>query len=361
MRPDYRAMDLAIFAGKDPGGVLWQPRLEFWYSVNKKRGTMPPHLRDADILDVYDYCHASVRYFGNGLRLRYKNVEYSENWDDENHLRHTWKTPVGKLSEVWTYDEWNLSFHWTDYRLQTPDDFKTLAYVLDDEEWYWDQHAYEQEIARFGAYGAPQFFFRRSPFQRLFIEEMGFQNTVYWMHDYPDMLQAYLEMTSTADDKIYDVLCACPLNIINLGENIAAHMDSPRIWKTYLTPYYRKRVDQLKAAGKYVHIHIDGTMKPLLPYLHECAWDGIEAATPVPQGDVTLEEIKEALGDLVLLDGIPALYFLPSYAESDLIACTKRVVELFYPHLVLGISDEIPPDGDIERVRLVGELVKNLV
>ncbi len=39
----------------------------------------------------------------------------------------------------------------------------------------------------------------------------------------------------------------------------------------------------------------------------------------------------------------------------------KQVVELFYPRLVLGISDEIPPDGDIERVRLVSELVQELV
>jgi hypothetical protein len=29
--------------------------------------------------------------------------------------------------------------------------------------------------------------------------------------------------------------------------------------------------------------------------------------------------------------------------------------------LILGISDEIPPDGDIERVRRVGELVRELV
>jgi hypothetical protein len=36
-------------------------------------------------------------------------------------------------------------------------------------------------------------------------------------------------------------------------------------------------------------------------------------------------------------------------------------VDLFYPRLVLGISDEIPPDADIERVRLIGQLVQELV
>ncbi len=70
--------------------------------------------------------------------------------------------------------------------------------------------------------------------------------------------------------------------------------------------------------------------------------------------------MKAALGDKVLLDGIPAVYFLPYFPEEELIACTKRVIELFHPRLALGISDEIPPDGDIERVRRIGEMVQEL-
>jgi hypothetical protein len=58
---------------------------------------------------------------------------------------------------------------------------------------------------------------------------------------------------------------------------------------------------------------------------------------------------------------LSAWYFLPSYTIETLVTGAKRLVELFYPRLVLGISDEIPPDGDIERVRLVGELAKELV
>ena len=65
---------------------------------------------------------------------------------------------------------------------------------------------------------------------------------------------------------------------------------------------------------------------------------------------------------MILLDGIPALHFMPDqYPVERLVEGVNRVVELFYPRLILGISDEIPPDGDIERVRLVGELVQKLV
>ncbi|MBC8448044.1 MAG: hypothetical protein H8D78_09855 [Chloroflexi bacterium] len=362
-RPGSPEMNLAVFRGEDPGRVLWQPRLEYWYDVNKKRGTLPEQLKDAGLLDVYDYCHASVRYFTKPLRLRHKNVHITERWENEKRLRCTWQTPVGALTEVVHYDEWGLSAYHTEYKLKEPEDFRVLEFMLQDEEWYWDQNAYERDVQRVGERGCPQFFFRRSPIQGLFIEHMGFEKTIYMMHDHPALIQHYVEMASEADSAMYEVLCRSPVQILNLGENIDASMNPPPIWCEHLVPYYCQRVEQLQVVGKFVHIHVDGTMKPLLPHLRDCPWDGIEAATPLPQGDVTLEEIKGALGDRVLLDGIPALYFLPSFSFSaeTLIECAKRVVDLFYPRLVLGISDEMPPDGDIERVRLVGQLVQELV
>jgi len=309
---------------------------------------------------VYDYCHASVRYSGNGLRQRYRTVEVTTRWEDARRLRTTYHTPVGELTDVRHFDEWGLSEHYTEYKLKRPEDFRVLEYLLQDEEWYWDQAAYEADEARIAGRGAPQFYFRRSPIQGLFIEHMGLESTIYMMVDHPEIIDHYVAVQSEADNALYEVVCNCPVPIVNLGENINAHMDPPSIWLNHLTPYYRRRVERLRAAGKYVHIHVDGAMKPLLPYLRICPWHGIEACTPVPQGDVPIEEIKEALGDLVLLDGIPALFFLPSFSLEDLTTCVRRVVELFYPRLVLGISDEIPPYGDIERVRLVGEMVREL-
>jgi hypothetical protein len=361
---NFPEMDLAVFAGRDPGGVLWQPRLEFWYAVNKKRGTLPEPLRDADVLDVYDYCLASVRYFGNGLRVRHRNVRVTETWPDEKSCRTTWETPVGALAALKRYDGWTLSNHLIEYRLKTPDDFKILEFILQDEQWYWDQAAYEKDVQQLGAYGTPQLYFRRSPIQRLIVEEMGLESTIYALYDYPEVIRRYVEAATAADDAMYEILCRCPVPIVNFGENIDGFLDPPEMWRKHLIPYYRRRTEQLRAAGKFVHIHVDGAMRCLLPYLRDCPWDGIEAPTPVPQGDVTLDEIKAALGDLVLLDGIPALYFVPSlypYAVDELVACAKKLVDLFYPRLVLGISDELPPDADIERVRLVGQLVQELV
>jgi hypothetical protein len=359
-RPDYARINLDIFRGKDPGRVLWQPRIEFWYAVNQKRGTLPAHLKDYSLLELYDYVYGSVRYFVSPLRVRYHNVRATDEWIDEKSRRRIYETPVGCLQEVFHYDEWGLSCYNSEYRLKTPADFEIYEYILQDEKWYWDQESYEHDIEAVGGRGVPQFYFRRSPIQGLFIENMGFENTIFMMADHPEVIERYVEVATAADDALYRVLCQAPIDILNFGENIDGYMDPPPVWRKHLVPYYRKRAQQLKAAGKFTHIHIDGAMRMLIREIRESPFDGIEACTPVPQGDVTLEQIKEALGDRVLLDGIPAVYFLPYFPLETLIECARKAVELFHPRLVLGISDEIPPDGDIERVRLIGELVQEM-
>ena len=115
----------------------------------------------------------------------------------------------------------------------------------------------------------------------------------------------------------------------------------------------------MRAAGKYTHTHWDGAVKPLLPYCKDSGFDGFEALTPIPQGDVTLEEIKEALGDLILIDGIPCTHFLPQHSYKEVEDFAIEILDMFAPNIVLGISDEISPPGDIEKVRLISEIVKS--
>jgi hypothetical protein len=363
VRPNACERILAAFQGDDPGGVIWQPRLEYWYEANRRVGTLPEPLTDASLMDVYDYCGASVRYFTSPLRQQYRRVEVTRDWESDRRLRITWRTGRGALTELRQYDAFKLSWHNLEWQVERPEDFAILEAVLEDEAWVWDQGVYEADLAWVGGRGCPQFFFRRSPIQSLFIDRMGYEPAIHAMYEEPDLIRRYVRAASRADDGLYDVLCNCPVPMLNLGENIDATLNPPPMWREHLLPYYVRRIDQLHEAEKIVHIHVDGSMRALLPHLRACPWDGLEAATPEPQGDVSLRAIKEVVGDdRVLLDGIPALTFLPDlYPVEELVDCVRRIVQLFYPRLILGVSDELPPDADIERVRLVGELAANLV
>jgi hypothetical protein len=209
-----------------------------------------------------------------------------------------------------------------------------------------------------GDLGAPTMFMPRMNVQSLYIEKMGSQKGIYAIYDWPDTVAAYFRALDDSHDRLIDVINDSPIDIINYGENVHAGTLPPKWFEMYHLPSCQHRSERLHAADKFVCSHWDGDVKPLLPYAKETGLDGIEAITPYPQGDVTLEEVKEALGDdLFLLDGIPAIYFDKTFTVETLVDCTERIIELFAPKLVLGISDEISSTGDLERVRTVGEIV----
>ena len=140
-------------------------------------------------------------------------------------------------------------------------------------------------------------------------------------------------------------------------DNVHQALCPPPVFERWVLPEYVRRNERLHAAGKKTYPHWDGDCGQLLPYARDCGFEGFEAITPLPQGDVTLEQVREALGeDQILVDGIPCTDFLPSEPIESLIINTKKCIEYFHPHLVLGISDELSPVGDIARVRMVSQI-----
>lgn len=172
-------------------------------------------------------------------------------------------------------------------------------------------------------------------------------------------IEGFMEVIKASNDMFYKVMVDTPIKIFNLGENIDARMTPPRLFEKYCLPYYQERADYLHRRGKYVHIHVDGYAKPLLPLLRESGLDGVEALTVKPVGDMTLEDIKRDLGDeTVILDGIPYIYFITEAVSLDEFdRFVRKIISMFRNNLVLGISDELPPPSDETRVMRVSKII----
>jgi len=186
---------------------------------------------------------------------------------------------------------------------------------------------------------------------------MGFENGTTALFQYPSEMESLIRTINETDGAILEIVAECPIEIINFGDNVHQALCPPPLFEQWVMPEYIRRNERLHAAGKKTYPHWDGDCATLLPYARDCGFDGYEAITPVPQGDVTLEQVRDALGGLILLDGVPCTDFLPGEPVESLIENTHKCIDYFAPNLVLGISDEISPVGDIERVRMVSEIV----
>ncbi len=357
-------INLAVFQGRDYPGVFWQPRMEPWYAWHKQLAELPERYAAMTLQQVYDELDQSMRYMhyytgvhGPVRKLYADEVETTRTEEGEQAVT-TIHTPHGDLIERFhmTVDK---TWRTVEFPVKGRHDLPALRWLLERTEFSFIPEHFEQGIEYMGDRGEPQFWVPKSPYQALCQQYMKLQDFIYCLADVPDQVEQIMALIDSGYDRLYDELLACGrVRIVNFGENIHDSLLSPQYFQRYLMPWYEKRVGQLRQAGIFTHVHIDGYFKSLLPYLAELPFDGIEALTPEPQGDVTLEEMARAIGEKVLLDGIPAIFFLPHYAPERLMDCTRRVVELFHPRLVLGISDELPEgvgEQGVERVRRISD------
>jgi hypothetical protein len=362
MTTDLATLHRQVVLGKSGGRIIWQPRIGCWFTDKRfAEEPLPPPYTDMGIYEIYRALGCSARLYEYNrcfVRREHPGVSFSERMLNETDRETTIRTPVGQQVRVDRITPNSSRTIRVKGEIETRDEFKVATWREDNATWEWDQARYDQLQREVGDLGAPTMYLPRMNVQDLYINRMGVERAIYAIYDWTEDVEAYFRALDGSHDRLIDLINASPIEIINLGENVHAGTLSPDLFVKYHLPACQHRCERLHAANKFVSSHWDGDVGPLLPYARETGLDGIEAITPYPQGDVTLEQVKQALGDdMFLLDGIPAIYFDGTFSVETLVDCARQVIDLFAPKLVLGISDEISSTGDIERVRVVGEIV----
>lgn len=360
----FRQMNLDVFAGEPLPHVFFQPRIEPWFAWHRQFNKLPAAYRDYSLLDLFDAMPCSMRYvqYYTGMPApvteRFSGGVTVQGTLTDNRTTRIYQTPYGDLSETFMQTT-DRSWRRVRFAVKTPDDLKKLRWLFQYRDVQFSVENFRRGAHFMGDRGEPQFWVARSPYQALALDWMEYTDFVYALADNPAAITETMHVIDAAYDQLYEQITASrQVKIVNFGENLHGHLIKPRHFEELLLPFYTRRVEQLRAAGIYSHVHIDGATRPFLKYLKDLPFDGIEALTPAPQGDVTLEEIKEHIGDKILLDGIPAVLFMETYAREDLMACVEQIVKLFHPRLVLGVSDEVPEGSGAEamaRVKLVAQ------
>lgn len=77
----------------------------------------------------------------------------------------------------------------------------------------------------------------------------------------------------------------------------------PRLFKEYAARYDEPLVRAIQKHGGYARIHSHGRLRNILPHIAELRADGLDPIEPHPQGDVTLAEVRAAVGREMVLFG----------------------------------------------------------
>ncbi|MCX5672272.1 MAG: hypothetical protein NTU94_13220 [Planctomycetota bacterium] len=361
---DLTAFNLDVIHRRAGGRILWQPRIGCWLTDKQFAGEpIPAPYTGMTRPQIYRSLGCSNRIYDFGACFRPHEdpaVRITERALNETDTETLIETPVGRQRAVHRRHPGNRYRPETlKWEISDEAEMRVAAWREERRTWSWDQAAYDRLSKEWAGLGAPCMCMPRTNVQKLYLETMGVPGGIFALTDHPAACGRYFEAMAVHEERLMDLIGASPIEMVNFGDNVHSATLSPALFRQYVLPRYQAKCERLHATGKFVYAHWDGNCRPLLPFANDTGLDGIEAITPLPQGDVTLEETKDALGEMFLFDGIPAIYFDKTFSEKTLLACAHRCINLLAPNLVLGISDEISSTGDIERIRRVGESVDN--
>jgi hypothetical protein len=353
---------LTLLQGNQPDCVPWFGDLDYWVSAMERRGELASGFRSTPAyLDFHE--QLKVGFYLQGywpFKTHYDETVMVKKWQEGNLRKGVIQTPIGNLSEVWTYLEDSFSEAPTKRFVETVEDLKVLRYVFDHTSYSSDYVELKRRQVIIGDRGVLLAYLPRSPFMQMVTELSSLEALVYLWSEAPEVLDDTLRVMAEKHDQAAELALSSPAECLMIPENLSSELIGKRFFELYLRPYETKWVAKIRETGKYSFIHMDGTLRGLIREVSTVGFDVIEAVTPAPVGDLTLEEMRSFTGEKqILWGGIPGLYFTDLVSDKEFDKLVSHMVELMRqsPRYVLGVADQVPPDGSYKRVARVAEIV----
>jgi len=353
---------LTILKGGQPDQVPWFADLDYWAAALIARGERP---RDFRTSDAYLDWH---RELGAGFYLQgyfpFKEVPREcevRNWTEGNNRFRSIQTPKGTLRECWYWSDTTSSEAPIERLVKTAADLPAYRWLFEHMEYEPDYAQAELRREQVGDYGVVLCYTHRSPFMNMVAIDAGIENVVDIFMGAPDELADTLGGIKASMDRAVELVLQSPAEIIMTPENLSAEVVGPTFFELFMKEYQTDWKNKIHAAGKLSCIHMDGTLKGLLRQEAAVGFTFIEALTPAPTGDLAVEDWAGYFGDskTIAWGGIPGAYFTAQTSEMEFERLVKHVLSVMRkePRYVLGVADQVPPDGLASRVRRVRELV----
>jgi len=149
---------------------------------------------------------------------------------------------------------------------------------------------------------------------------IGYENLFLFYYDQPDLIKDILERLTDVWIAVWEeVMADVDIDLGNLWEDVSSgkgSMISPKVFKEFLSPYYRKLVDFLNSKGvDIIMVDTDGDCNELIPLFMEAGITGLYPMEVSAGMDVVAARKKYP--KLQLMGGIPKSRIALGTGEID--------------------------------------------
>jgi hypothetical protein len=354
---------LAILQGRTPDRVPWLGDLTYWAHAMEVRGQVPPNFRqDAAYYDFHR--ELGVGFYLQGyepFRPVYDDTIHIEKQVEGRRHTRTVHTPLGSINEVEIYLPDSYTHALIKRFVASPADLRVLRYWFEHTHFRPDYAEATRRRPLVQDLGLVLCYLPKSPFMQLVVLLAGIQSVVnLWMEARAELEETLAAMEEKSDEAA-TIALASPAECLMIPENLSSEVVGKRFFERYVRGYEEKWNRRIREAGKYSFIHMDGTLRGLIREVSSAGFRVVESVTPAPVGDL-------AMGDLaawtepepILWGGLPGLYFTDLVDDEEFDRLVREVLSVMTaePRYVLGVADQVPPDGLRRRVARVRELVE---
>lgn len=356
---------LAPFRGIKPDRPAWLADLSYWHGAMLAAGKLPPEFKGKNgYKRLHEYYGVCCYYAcpGQVHTVRYDQVEIRID-ETEGERIHRWLTPCGELTGRWKYIAQSSCWACVEYPVKSAADFKIVQDIFRRTHYDPVRPAeYLSASERLGGSGLPITPVPRSPLPALLADWCGVMTAIYLIEDEPHAVKDTLSIIDKSNDEAFDCIVAGPAELLHFCDNLDSG-NCASYFDEYMKEYYQRRLAPIHKAGKFAVVHLDGTVRGLLPKLAAGGFDGIESITPAPVGDVAIEELRAVAADpkTIIWGGIPGAMFAKPWIEENIRSHTRQLLDALWSEgrLIVGSADQIPPDGNIEFCRLIADTIEN--
>ncbi len=387
----HRERMLAAIRGEPTDRIPWAPRMDLWCIAQRARGTLPDQFEGLDtagLADALDLgCHAVRADFtpardpwdfalrGLGIEnhpdspyrieLRGLPMEFSHKGDT---YRTRIQTSAGEVScslaHTTEMRREGISIPWVEeFAIRSVGDCDAVAEAFEHLVVVPTPDAYAAFRRRIGERGiaVTNGLLGASPMHGI-LHDLLPQEQFFYL--YADEREAITRLAARMEpfwDRVLAAALGCEAEVVYWGANYDQNLTWPPFFTAEVAPWLKRSAERAHAAGKFLLTHTDGENQKLLPLYPACGFDVAESVCTQPMTRSTLREVRQGMGPRTTVwGGIPSVALIQDQMDDR--AFEKYLDGLFAElgageRLILGVSDNVPPDADLKRLDRITERV----
>ena len=272
--------------------------------------------------------------------IKVTSEEYQEG--NEKRVRHTYKTPVGEVSETLRTGGGYGSSLRCEFFIKEEKDYEVVKYMVRNRQY---SPNYDGLVAAEKSVGDEGVVFgniKYDPIQEMLVLLMGTEGFSIEYHERRELFDSLYETIAEKDREIYKIAAESPADTVIYGGNVTSEIMGLERFDKYCIPCYNDLGEMLHQKGKLLGVHLDGNLKVLLQAIADSELDFFEAFNPAPDGDTSVREVKELMPEKTL-----SINFTSSIHLEEPEVIKEHTIELLrqaYPgeRFVIGITENIP-------------------